>query len=66
MTEPLSDSSLVQFTCWNCKAVQRMDLRELQKDRLDADYLEIVPQPDSPRRYHLRCRDCGKFNTVYL
>jgi hypothetical protein len=66
MSDSLSPASSVTFTCWNCKTVQTLDLRMLQKDRLDADYVEVVPQPENPRRFHLRCPDCAKFNTVHL
>jgi hypothetical protein len=66
MPDSLPSAPSVTFTCWHCKSVHRLDLRELQKERLDADYLEVVPQPENPRRFHLRCPGCTKFNTVRL
>jgi hypothetical protein len=64
MSDPAHVPHQVEFTCWNCKTAQSVNIREVQKDRLDADYLEITPQPENPQRYHIRCPACAKFNTV--
>lgn len=62
----MSDAPLVSFTCWNCHTHQEMDLDDIQQDRLAADYLEIEPDPENPKRYHVKCRECAKFNTIYV
>jgi len=66
MPEPVQNPYCVEFTCWNCKTFHRTDIRDVQKDRLEADYVEIHPRPDNPQRYHIRCTECAKFNSVMM
>ena len=62
----MSEPVYVEFTCWNCGEFYRLDLNEIQQERLDHDYQDIQPNPEKPQRFHIKCPGCDRFNTVYI
>ena len=61
-----TESYIIHFDCWSCRADISIDLMQSQQERLDIDYSLIRPNPNDPQQYYLKCPKCTKFNAVVL